>query len=262
MKVKKSFMYIILILYLFAGLFVVSVSAKAESKLSTPKLKSVTLTSSTTIAIKWNKVKGAKKYVIYCAKNSGKYNKIATTTDKIYIHKNLSLKTKYTYKIKALSGKSSSRYSNKKSIMTKDNAYLLDVVKPYETPSWYTEYNGNTFTMGGDSYTHGFTCLGYGKEGEGNVVYFNLHGNYTKMSFYAGVVHRAGIFGDSDDDCTIIILKDDVVADTIVINPNRLPAKYEVDISNCSQLKICVTDGRYVADGSGTYGFGELKVYK
>lgn len=261
MKTKK-FLSIMLMLCLLVGLFVFPTSAEAATKLSAPKLKSVTLTSSTTIAVKWNKVKGAKKYVVYCSKNGGKYKKIATTTDKIYVHKNLSLKTKYTYKIKAVSGKKSSKYSNKKGVTTKDNAYMLDVVKPYESPYWFTEYNGKTFTMGGDSYTHGFTCEGYGNEGEGNVTCFNLHGDYNKISFYAGVVQRAGIFADSDDDCTIIILKDGVVADTIVINPNQLPTKHEVDISNCSQLKICVTDGRYVADGSGTYGFGELKIYK
>ncbi len=143
-----------------------------------------------------------------------------------------------------------------------DSNYLLDLVQPYESPYWFTEYNGKTFDMGGDSYTHGFTCMGYGNDSDGNITYFNLHGKYSKISFIAGVVHRAGIFGDSDDDCTITIYADDTVADTITINPNNLPSEHEVNINNCNQLKICVSDGRYVADGSGTYGLSELKAFE
>lgn len=144
----------------------------------------------------------------------------------------------------------------------KNSDYLLDLVKPYESPYWFTEYNGQTFDMGGDSYTHGFTCMGYGSENEGNVIFFNLHGKYSKISFMAGVVHRAGIFSDRDNDCVITFYADDKLADTVVINPNNLPTEHEVNISNCQQLKICIYDGTYVADGSGTYGFAELKIFE
>lgn len=145
---------------------------------------------------------------------------------------------------------------------TKNNSdYLLDLVKPYEYPYWFTEYNGQTFDMGGDSYTHGFTCMGYGNENEGNVIFFNLHGKYSKMSFIAGVVHRSGIFSDEDNDCVITFYADDKLVDTVVINPNNLPSEHEVNINYCQQLKICIYDGKYVADGSGTYGFAEVKIF-
>ena len=142
------------------------------------------------------------------------------------------------------------------------NNYLLNLVKPYESSYWFKEYNGQTFDMGGDSYTHGFTCMGYGSENEGNVIVFNLHQKYNRMSFIVGVVHRAGIFSDEDNDCVIRFYTDDKLADTVVVNPDNLPSEHEVNINNCQQLKICVYDGKYVADGSGTYGFAEVKIFE
>lgn len=140
----------------------------------------------------------------------------------------------------------------------KENSnYLLDLVQPYEVPYYYTEYNGKIFDMGGDSYTHGFTCMGFGGT-DGNVIFFNLHGEYSKLSFVAGVVKRAA----NSEDCTITIYADGIAADTIIINPDNLPSKYEVNIDNCKQLKISVFDGYPSVSFSGTYGFGEVKILK
>lgn len=61
--------------------------------------------------IKWAKVKGAKKYVVYRGSK-----KLATTTAKSYTDKTAKSGTKYTYKIKAVNGKSTSVFSAKETV--------------------------------------------------------------------------------------------------------------------------------------------------
>lgn len=95
------------------------------AKLKAPVMKSVTATTNT-VTVKWEKYKGAKGYVIYRKKSSGKYKKIATlkgNSKTSYTDKKLSAKTKYTYKIKiykTVSGKTVySEFSKVKAVTTK-----------------------------------------------------------------------------------------------------------------------------------------------
>lgn len=257
-KITKKLCMVFALLVLMVP--VLTVEVNAASKLKMPTIKSASLTGDNTVAVKWNKVPNAKKYLVYCSENGAGYEKVASTDDTIYVHKNLELGTQYSYKIKAVAGKNKSSFSKVKSVVTNTEGYLLKLVKPYDTSEayWYKEYDGSTFSMGGDSYTHGFTCMGYGAENRGNEIYFNLHGDYSKISFIAGCVGRPR----RENICTVVFYKDGNDIMSIEIDPNKLPAKYEVDVTNCSQLKISVYDHYGVADGSGTYGFAELKAYK
>lgn len=125
-------------------------AVQASTKLSTPKI-TVAKKSESSVAIKWNKVSSAKKYYVYCSENGEEYKKIASTTDKIYIHKKLNLGTKYSYKVKAVAGKKSSKYSNTKSIITGTEGYLLDILQPYDKSTDYRDCSNDSFEMAGDS---------------------------------------------------------------------------------------------------------------
>ena len=89
--------------------------------LADPVLKAPTSTKSG-ITLKWNKVTGAQGYVVYRKAGNGKLVKLATVkgVSKIsYTDKSAKKGTKYTYQIKAYSGKTYSAYSNAKTIKDK-----------------------------------------------------------------------------------------------------------------------------------------------
>ena len=258
-KLFKIFTMSFIVFALTTAVFMVKVEAKTKVRTpAKPTLKKAVLNSPTTVNIRWKKAKYAKKYIVYYSKNKGKFKKLATTKNTIYIHKTRQLGSTFKYKIKAVNGKKTSKYSNVKSVKTKTWAYMLDLVSPYEKPYWYKPFQGPTFSMGGDSYTNGFTCMGYGEEGIGNVTYFNLHGDYSRISFVAGVVDPE----INKAECTVILYADGSPIKTIKLNPDNLPKNYTVNIKNCSQLKISVYDGRWVAMYGGTYGFGGIRLYK
>ena len=55
------------------------------------------------VAIKWNKVIGAKKYQVYrAAKKNGNYKKVSTTAKTSFTNKKLKKNTKYFYKVRAI----------------------------------------------------------------------------------------------------------------------------------------------------------------
>ena len=89
--------------------------------LADPVLKAPTSTKKG-ITLKWNKVTGAQGYVVYRKAGNGKLVKLATVkgVSKIsYTDKSAKKGTKYTYQIKAYSGKTYSAYSNAKTIKDK-----------------------------------------------------------------------------------------------------------------------------------------------
>lgn len=131
-------------------------------------------------------------------------------------------------------------------------SYLLNVVEPYQTPYWYD--NSPIISMGGQKYSHGFTCMGYGDEPVGNETYFNLGGNYTTLSFVAGIVT------DRERTVNITIYADGEVIYTFDMESGALPTTHSVDITGCKQLVFSVYDGKWVADGSGTYGLAEITI--
>ena len=129
-------------------------------------------------------------------------------------------------------------------------SYLLNKVEPYQTPSWYE--NSAIINMGGQTYSHGFTCKGYGDDPVGNETYFNLGGKYTSLSFIAGIV------SDRERAVNITIYADGDPIYTFSMESGALPTSHTVDITGCKQLVFAVYDGKWVADGSGTYGLAEI----
>jgi len=100
----------------------------AKAKLSTPKLKSVAVTSADTALVTWKKVSGASGYFVYrCETKKGTYKRVATVksgkTVQTYVDGHQNGKT-YYYKVRAyrkVSGKKKySEYSNiKKAIFNR-----------------------------------------------------------------------------------------------------------------------------------------------
>lgn len=224
-----------------------------------PKIKRVSLVSSTTVSVVWNKVPNAKSYEVYCSRESGVFKKVKTVKSTNYTFKNLDLGTEYSYKVKAIVKGKKSGFSNTKKIKTNNWAYLLDVAKPYNKPYWYRD---ELFSVAGNRFSHGFTCMGYGsgeKHELGNCTYFNLKGKFSKIELVAGVVDASG----SESSCDIRFFTDDAESDsTLTILPNDLVKKTIVNLNYCNKFMISVSDNYYVADGSGVYGLGNIKVYK
>ncbi len=131
--------------------------------------------------------------------------------------------------------------------------YLLDVVKPYKTPRYYTEYVSRSFSMGGNDYTNGFTSYRGGNEGE--IIYFNLGGKYKKLSFIAGIVDGY----DPRNETKISIIVDGKEVANFKLNNGDLPISCEAAIDNCKQLKIAI-QGPVGSGLYGLFGIAELKV--
>ena len=108
--------------------------------------------------------------------------------------------------------------------------------------------------MGGKEYSKGFTCMGYGDAG--SEIYFNVEGKYTTISFITGTVE---ISRQDNVEFTIKADGDIVYSDTMKVTD--LPTNHSVTINKCSQLEFIINDGRWVADGSGTYGIADIILY-
>ncbi len=64
------------------------------------------------VTIKWNKVSGAKKYMVYRATSkTGKYKKVCTTKGRTYTNTTVTTGTKYYYKVRAYRKSGKKRYS-------------------------------------------------------------------------------------------------------------------------------------------------------
>lgn len=234
-------------------------SVKAQKTLSSTKIKLTTKVSGAKVTLRWNGIKNASGYYVYRKSSGGEYKKIADTKNKIYKDTSLTkLGKKYTYKVVPYiisSGKKLTGSAGSKTITTANSAYLLDLVKPYETPYYY---NTLSFVMGGDTYKNGFSCMGYGNEGFGNVTTFNIKGNYSKLSFIAGMLDNSY----HKNNATIYIYGDGELLDTFYIDSTALPKRFSTDISDCIQLKICVYSNRSVAAYDSDFGIADIKVYK
>lgn len=90
-------------------------SAKTKKRYLKPPVVTLTNTTSTRIKLKWKKITGAKKYVIYRRiGTSGKWKKIKTTSSLSYIDKNLKKGTTYYYRVYARRGTNLSTYKTVK----------------------------------------------------------------------------------------------------------------------------------------------------
>ena len=81
----------------------------AASKPAKPKV-SISVTSSS-VTLKWEKVKGASKYQVYRATSkNGKFRKVRTTKGLSYVNRGLKTGKMYFYKVRSISGKKKSGF--------------------------------------------------------------------------------------------------------------------------------------------------------
>jgi len=132
--------------------------------------------------------------------------------------------------------------------------YLLSEVEPYYAPFYYNDKG--VISMGGQNYTHGFTCMGYGDSPVGNQTYFNLDGKYSLISFTAGIVN------DRERTVGFSFYADGELVYGFIMESGDLPTDHVFSVEGCRQLVIAVYDGRGVADGSGTYGLADIMITK
>lgn len=133
--------------------------SKASKKVSATRLKKTTVTvKAVTGGIKasWKAVKGASKYDLYRKTTGKKYSKIATLKSKTYTDQKATSGIKYTYKVKAVKGTSSSASSEGKSATylapVETAKFTADKPASKLTLTWnivkgatgYTVYDGNT----------------------------------------------------------------------------------------------------------------------
>ena len=234
-------------------------SVEKQKTLGNNKIKVKTKVSGVKVTVRWNSVKNASGYYLYRKSSGGSYKKLADTKDRIFKDTSLtSLGKKYVYKVVPYikdSGKKIKGAAGKKTATTAKSAYLLDIMEPYEKPYYYDTMN---FVMGGDSYGHGYSCMGYGDEGFGNVTSFNLKGKFSKLTFDAGILDNDGYKNNAN----IYIYADGELIEDFVIDPNNLPKHYKVNVEDCIQLRICVYSHRSVAMWDSSYGIANIKVYK
>lgn len=143
-----------------------------------------------------------------------------------------------------------------------ESVFLLDEVHPYMKP---THYKDNIFfSMAGKQYGEGFTCMGFGSEGEGtidkgNVVVFNIQGKYKNLNFITGLVEKGNLKNNS---YTVSVFTDGVLKYESTQSIGDLPTSHSVNIENCQQLAISIYSGTSVAMYDGTFGIADLKVTK
>ncbi len=155
------------------------VSGKYDTKglsklyLSTPSVKSANKNGY--ISVSWNKVTGAKGYVIYKKTGSGEFKKIATI-DKAstvsYKDKSVKSGTKYTYYVKAVNGKTYSSYKACSALM-----YLA----PVKISSATSGKTGITVKWGKVSASKGYVV--YRKSGSGSYKKLATVTGATKLSY-------------------------------------------------------------------------------
>ncbi len=130
--------------------------------------------------------------------------------------------------------------------------YLLDVTMPYRTSDSYEA--SDEISMGGDTWSNGFTCSGSGADALGNRICFTLDEEYTDLTFTAGIVEDAG------NTVTVTVYGDGSRIYEFSMDSGTLPTDHSVDITGCSELMFSVFDGERTAEASGTYGIAEITV--
>lgn len=135
--------------------------------------------------------------------------------------------------------------------------YLLDVCEPYIT-SYYAKYPSDdqySFSMGGSSYTNGFTLNARYSDPNNACAIFNTNGDYTNLSFLVGHVD-----GTELHDITLRIFCDNMLVYEIVVNRESLPQKVSIDITDVNQIKIATTRAGGGYTSGSTYGFANVIV--
>ncbi|MDO4616733.1 MAG: protein kinase [Lachnospiraceae bacterium] len=141
-------------------------------------------------------------------------------------------------------------FSNEEQVDT--SGYLLELMQPSRRPDSYTAKS--TLKMSGENYYNGFTCLGNGGDALGTRTYFDLEGEFTTLSFTAGIAEDVG------KTVTFTLYADGTRIYYFSMESGTLPTDHTVSIDNCEQLMISVYDGSQTEDASGVYVLTELIV--
>ena len=105
----------------YSGSYASSFTEVSRFCLDNPQLSSAS-SGKSGVTVKWSTVKGASGYYVYRKTGDGSYTKIATVkgqTKKSYLDKSAKKGKTYTYKVKAYYGKTTSAYSNTKTVKDK-----------------------------------------------------------------------------------------------------------------------------------------------
>ncbi len=109
-------------------------------------------------------------------------------------------------------------------------AYLGADIKSYVSGSYYKEYDGtDTFNMGGEKYTKGFTI---GTYTNGGFASFNIGGKYTSFSGVAGNLDKKNY------SVTYNVLGDGQSIGTIDVKGGGLPTAFNFDVTGIKQINI------------------------
>lgn len=112
-KILKT-LIVVLTLILVGTLFPTDNASAAVKVGQVTNLKALTF-SDHAVDLSWNKTKNAKKYEIYRSTSlNGTYTKVATTSNRTYICKNLKENKKYYFKVRGINGYKKGLFSTKK----------------------------------------------------------------------------------------------------------------------------------------------------
>ena len=133
------------------------------------------------------------------------------------------------------------------------NTYLMDVCPPYQTPTYghYSEYsakNYNSFSMGGEKYTNGFTYECYNTQ----QVLFNLNGKYQNVEMTVGFV------GNDTGEYNLKVFVDDVLIKEMTVSSDNLPVRLLIPVTYGLQLKTVTKRSSNI--NPPTIGFGNITV--
>lgn len=213
----------------------------------------VTRTGAKMIKVAWEKNLGVTGYQVYMKMGTnGSFKKQKTTSATSCTLKNLKLGESYYLKVRAykkVKGKTVyGKFSSIAKIKMTEWVYLSDVMTPYAGGA-YTMYRGvESFNMGGNQCRNGFSMDT--DMNDVHDIYFNLNGQYKKMTFEWGCVDGR----EDNPTSSILIYEDDTLVDTLNRNQNDLPKTYELDVNDVYKLRIERTEGLSV-------GFANVKLY-
>lgn len=145
-----------------AAILVMGMAASANAASNKPAKVKMLKPAKTSISItlKWKKAKNAKKYQIYQLKS--KYKKIKTTKKRKFKVKNLTPKTVYKFKVRAINGKKKGKFSKVLKVKTPMGKVHSGVTNPAKT----NLVEGDTYTFKKGSETIKVTVTSYYKDRE------------------------------------------------------------------------------------------------
>lgn len=122
-------------------------------------------------------------------------------------------------------------------------AFLGVDIKSYVSKSYYKEYDGtDTFNMGGEKYSKGFTI---GTYTDGGFASFNIGGKYTSLSGIAGNLDKVNY------SVTYNVLGDGQSLGTIDVKGGGLPTPFNFDVTGIKQINIIALGKNNHGDGVG-----------